>query len=485
MGNTQYNAPRPRRDTAANTPNGRNAAQTDFNADPNSVPNRAAASAGRKKTSATTAKSPRRKTPGQGTPVFEEPDIALRKKKPTVSPSPATADSRERDKARRKRKRRIVNVMRVRGGVDRPLLVVIVLLLCFGSIMVFSASNAYALHKYGDSYYYIKRQILFAAIGLAVMFGVSFMDYRIFQHFTVPVFLVVVVLLIITPIYGLAAGVARRWIIIAGVRFQPSELMKLALVMMLAWYYDRFEAKVNDRSNFMLSSQYSMFIPFGIVMGVCLLIMLENHFSCMIIMFLIGMSVMFVGGARKLWFGIGGASVGVLLVFAISLSSYARERVDVFLHPEKYSAQDEVWQTLQGLYAIGSGGLLGVGLGNSRQKHMFVSEPQNDFIFSIICEELGMVGALAVIALFILFVWRGLVVSMRAPNTYSKLVAFGITAKVAIQAVLNMGVVTGVLPNTGISLPFFSYGGTSLVVLLIEMGVLLAISRYSYEQNVT
>ena len=144
-----------------------------------------------------------------------------------------------------------------------------------------------------------------------------------------------------------------------------------------------------------------------------------------------------------------------------------------------------MWQTLQGLYAIGSGGLLGVGLGNSRQKHMFVSEPQNDFIFSIICEELGMVGALAVIALFILFVWRGLVVSMRAPNTYSKLVAFGITAKVAIQAVLHMGVVTGVLPNTGISLPFFSYGGTSLVVLLIEMGVLLAISRYSYEQNVT
>ncbi len=407
-------------------------------------------------------------------------DIPLRTKK---SQPDLTSLKKQKTKKSRGDLVKPSDVVRVRGGVDRPMLVIIVLLLCFGSVMVFSASYAYALHKYNDSYYYIKRQLLFAALGLAAMFVAIRFDYRWIRKITVPLFLGATALLIVTPIYGIAAGVAKRWIIIAGIRFQPSELMKLALVLILAWYFARYQRQITDYSNFVRSSIYGMGIPFAIVAFVCVLIALENHYSCMIIMFLIGMVVIFAGGARKLWFILGGAAAGILGAFAISLSSYARERVDVWLHPENYSAQDEVWQTLQGTYAIGSGGFLGVGLGNSRQKHMFVSEPQNDFIFSIICEELGFVGALAVITLFILFVWRGFVIALKAPDTFSSLVVIGITGKVAIQAILNICVVTGLLPNTGISLPFFSYGGTALVMLLGEMGILLCISRYSYEQN--
>ena len=207
--------------------------------------------------------------------------------------------------------------------------------------------------------------------------------------------------------------------------------------------------------------------------------MLENHFSGMIIMFLIGMIVIFAAGARKIWFIVAGSSAAIAAAIAISLSSYARERIDVWLHPENFSADDEVYQTLQGLYAVGSGGLFGTGLGNSRQKHLFVSQPQNDFIFSIICEELGFIGAIGVIALFILLVWRGVVIALRAPDTFSQLVVIGIVGKVAVQALLNIGVVTAVLPNTGISLPFFSYGGTALALQIAEMGIVLGISRYS------
>ncbi len=203
----------------------------------------------------------------------------------------------------------------------------------------------------------------------------------------------------------------------------------------------------------------------------------------MIIMFMIGMVVIFAGGARKIWFIIAGAVAAVGGGLVITLSEYARERVDVWLHPENYSAQNQVWQTLQGLYAIGSGGFLGVGLGNSRQKHLFVSEPQNDFIFSIICEELGFVGAVTVILLFVMFIWRGFVIALRAPDTFSSLLVAGIVGKVAIQAILNISVVTAMIPNTGISLPFFSYGGSALAMLLGEMGIILSISRYSYEQK--
>lgn len=389
----------------------------------------------------------------------------------------------------KKRKNRFVkpySLVRVRGGIDRPMLVIIIALLCFGLIMVFSASFAFALKSAQtghDSFYYIKRQGIFAIIGVAAMIGISFFDYRVFRRFTPAAFIVTVILLIAVPIYGRARGVASRWVEIGPISIQPTEIMKLVLVLFLANYMARHQDKITNYNDFWKSSIWGDFIPLGIIGVVDLLILLENHFSGLIIVSLIGMVVIFVGGARKFWFGAmaGAGGIGVLIV--IMFTDYARKRIDVFLHPENYSALDETWQTLNGLNAIGSGGVLGVGLGNSFMKYNYVSAPQNDFIFSIVCEELGLVGAAAVILLFALFVWRGFVIAMRAPDTFSSLVVIGITSKVAIQTILNIGVVTSMIPNTGISLPFFSYGGSALLLLLAEMGVILAISRYSYKED--
>ena len=375
------------------------------------------------------------------------------------------------------------DIIRIKGSFDRPMLIIVLILIGFGLIMVFSASYAYALSKTGDSLYYIKHQLAFAVLGVGAMIFMMNLDYRVIYRFTIPAFVITSILLVITPVYGLAAGVATRWIEIGGVRFQPSEIMKLVLVLFLARYYSIYEKPAHNYADFWQSSVYGLFIPAGFVLFVCLLIMLENHFSCMIIMFLIGMCVIFAAGARKFWFIIAGSSAAVAAVIAISFSGYARQRVDVWLHPENYSAQDEVYQTLQGLYAVGSGGLFGTGLGNSRQKHLFVSQPQNDFIFSIVSEELGFIGAVGLIALFVLLVWRGVVIALRTPDTFSQLVVIGIVSKVAIQALLNIGVVTAVLPNTGISLPFFSYGGTALAMQIAEMGIVLGISRYSRRQT--
>ena len=224
-------------------------------------------------------------------------------------------------------------------------------------------------------------------------------------------------------------------------------------------------------------------IPYAIVIFICVLIALEKHFSGVIILFLIGTCVIFTAGGQLTWlFGAAGI-FGSILLGVIMLVPYARARIDIWLHPENYSSQSETWQTIQGMNAVGSGGFFGVGLGNSLQKHMFVSQPQNDFIFAIICEELGFVGAVATICLFTAFIWRGVVIAQKAPDIFSKLVVVGIISKVGIQAVLNIAVVTNTIPNTGISLPFFSYGGSSLVMLLLEMGVVLSISRFSYKEN--
>lgn len=371
------------------------------------------------------------------------------------------------------------DIIRIKGSFDRPMLIIVLALIGFGLIMVFSASYVYALSKTGDSLFYIKRQLLFALLGILAMIFAMNVDYRTIYRFAAPAFIATSVLLVLTPLYGMAAGVATRWIDIGGIRFQPSEIMKLVLVLFLSRYFMIYEKAATNPNDKTQSSIYGLFVPGAYVLFVCVLIALENHFSCMIIMFSIGMVVIFVSGVRMFWFAVAGSVAAVAALIAIMFSSYARERVDVWLRPERYSTDDEVYQTLQGLYAIGSGGFLGTGLGNSRQKHLFVSQPQNDFIYTIVCEELGFVGAVGVIALFLLLIWRGCVIALRAPDTFSQLVVVGIIGKVAIQALLNIGVVTACLPNTGISLPFFSYGGTALAMQIMEMGIVLGISRYS------
>jgi cell division protein FtsW len=224
-------------------------------------------------------------------------------------------------------------------------------------------------------------------------------------------------------------------------------------------------------------------IPFGIIGVVCLVTLVEKHMSGTIILFSIGMVVIFVGKVSARWIG-ALIAVGIVgAVVMITSVGYTSDRIMAWLDPFKYEL-DEGWQIVQSLYAISSGGLFGVGLGNSTQKHMYLPEPQNDYIFAIICEELGFIGALVMFLMFGILIWRGIIVSRRAPDSFSRLVAIGITGKVAIQTILNVFVVTNLFPPTGISLPFFSYGGTALIFLLCEMGILLSISRYSYHNKV-
>ncbi len=375
------------------------------------------------------------------------------------------------------------DIVRIKSGIDRPFLVLVIIIVCFGAIMVFSASYPSALRYKNDSYYYIKRHLIYIAIGFVGMAIAARFDYRWLRKITIPVFVGTIALLVIVLAYGVASGKAQRWIQIGSFTIQPSEIMKFSLVILLALYVERNQNRITNYKNFKQSSAYGFFYPFFMISIVSLLVALEGHFSGTIIIFLIGMVVIFAAGARKIWFAIGGGSAAVVILVAILTVDYAKERIDLWLHPENYPITGKIWQTMQGLYAVGSGGLLGVGLGNSRQKHLYVSAPQNDFIFSIICEELGLIGAVLVILLFALLVWRGFVIALKAPDTYSSLVVIGIISQVAIQSILNIAVVTNLIPNTGISLPFFSYGGSSIIMLLGEMGIVLSISRYSYQQK--
>lgn len=377
------------------------------------------------------------------------------------------------------------NIVRIKTSPDRIMITLILVLLCLGTVMVFSASFPEASSRKDDSLWYIKRQLMFVVIGLIIMFAASWIPYRFYKKVTPHLYIVTLVLLVLVLVVGVAKGTAQRWIPIPGIPFtiQPSEIMKLSLVMMLAWYIEKYRDKINNKSNNRESFFHGVLVPGVFIAAACGLVLLEKHLSGTLIIVAIGMVVVFIGTSRPITamvtYAIAGLGAGAVFLLT---NSYAMERITAFTN-ENANVLDEKWQTTQGLLAIGSGGFLGVGLGNSRQKYSYVSEPQNDFIFTIWCEEMGFVGAVFLIALYLLFIWRGYIIAMRAPDTYSSLVAFGITSKVGIQALLNIGVVTDVLPNTGVALPFFSYGGTFLVILLAEMGVLLSISRHSYQKK--
>lgn len=384
----------------------------------------------------------------------------------------------------------ITDVYRVKGGVDRILLFTIIILVFFGTIMVFSASFATAYNlKSGDSFYYVKRHAAFAAFGLLAMFLASRVDYIHIRRLERPLFIITVILLLLVLVLGVKGSdsdeTIRRWLGVGGFTFQPSEVAKFSLIVTLATYFQRYEYVTKDLSNRKIAELYGSIFPFIITLFIAGLVVLEKHLSGFGIVFIIGVSLIFLSGAimKKVLMLIGGTvvlgGIGAMLV------GYTRERIDLWLHPENYPIDGKIWQTIQGLRAVGSGGVLGVGLGNSQQKYMYVSAPHNDFIFSIICEELGFVGALAVIILFCVLIWRGAVIASKAPDKFSFLLASGITIQVAIQAILNISVVTSLFPNTGISLPFFSYGGTSLLMLLGEMGVLLGVSRYTKDVSKT
>lgn len=360
----------------------------------------------------------------------------------------------------------------VSQGFDMPFLIILMLILVVGLISLFSASYAYSYYwNSGDSFFYIKRQLLFALLGVIVMLVVSTVDYHILHHLAIPLMVISYILLGVVLMLPSSIGV-HRWIRLPGLQFQPSEIAKFALILLFSHLIS-----INHKKMKTFSAGY---LPFILILGItCGLVFIEPHLSGTILLLGIGIIMMYVGGTRLLYLlgtlGMGGGAV----FYMIFVQGYEQDRINVWLDPiNAYIANsDEAWQTVQSLYAIGSGGLMGQGLGNSRQKHLFLPEPQNDFIFSVVCEELGFIGAVLIIILFALLVWRGITIGMKSPDKFGSMLAIGLTVQVGVQAIMNIAVVTNAIPNTGISLPFFSYGGTSLVMLLAQMGVVLSISR--------
>ena len=408
----------------------------------------------------------------------------MREKKNTLSAAPATVKNGGIVTYKKESEKEITpdDYRVVKSGVDSFLLFTILILLAFGLIMVFSASYADAETRYGDSFYFIKRQCAMVVIGLAAMVVASRFPISFYKRVAPITYIISVLLLLLVLILGSTGGGAQRWIELGPIRFQPSEIAKYSLVLTLAWYYATYHEKAFDAKDISKSNKYGTWIPLMIIGFICVLVMLEKHLSGIIIIGALGIMIMFASGIRiKLLMLLGGvAGVGVT-AFAL-LTDYTKRRIDIWQNPANYP-QDGGWQTLQGLRAIGSGGFFGLGLGNSRQKYSYVSQPQNDFIFTITCEELGFIGALVVIVLFAILVWRGIVIALRSPDRFCQIVAIGLSIKTALQVVLNIAVVTNSIPNTGISLPFFSYGGTAMIVQLVEMGTLLAISRYTIEKK--
>ncbi|WP_055667650.1 stage V sporulation protein E [Desnuesiella massiliensis] len=357
----------------------------------------------------------------------------------------------------------------VKGQVDFVLFSVILLLLAIGVIMVYSASSYISIYKEKDSMFYLKRQLLWAALGITAMFvGMSF-DYRKLKKFTVPLLIVCIPLLIAVFFFPDTNG-AYRWIRIGGASLQPSEIVKYAVVFYLAKSLDFKGEKVKDFF-------YGVF-PYLLVSGFYAgMILLEKNMSIASVIMIVTLIVLFVAGARAFHlFGIVTPALTALALFFIYSSDYRRARMLNFLNPWQDPAGNG-YQLIQSLLALGSGKILGLGLGQSRQKAYYMPEPHNDFIFSIIGEELGLVGCIFIITLFLVFIWRGIKVALEAKDTYGTLLATGITSIIAVQAMVNIAVVTGSMPVTGVPLPFISYGGSSLLFNMIAMGVLLNISR--------
>ncbi len=369
--------------------------------------------------------------------------------------------------------------------IDFILLVVIILLLSLGIIMVLSASAPSALSETGNSYTYVTKQAIFAVLGFGVMFFFSKFDYRIFKKFYWVIYWISVGILLLVLIPGLksSANGATRWINLGFMQFQPSELTKVGMIIFYAGYLSDHKNELRDFKKGFLKPLIFLIPPVAIAY------VFQNHLSVCLVMGAITCVMMIMAGCKLSHFILSGLSAGGLGGGALALflatkgqsagaESFRIDRILNFMDPWQ-DPTGTGWQAIQSLYAIGSGGLFGVGLGESKQKYLYIPEPQNDFIFSILAEELGFVGCTIVIILFALFIWRGILIAMKAPDMFSSLLATGITTLVMVQVVINIGVVTNSIPNTGMPLPFFSAGGTALVILMGMCGILLNISKSS------
>ena len=385
-----------------------------------------------------------------------------------------TAELPRKPQARRRKKFRIFS----KGeGLDLTFFLLVLAVLIIGLVMMFSASYPYAFHRYDDSYFFIKRQLIFALLGVAAMLGLSYFDYHHLHKFAAPalgVAWILMILVLIMPSSG-DGDEPKRWLELGVFRIQASEICKFALILFMANWGSIYYKKMRT-------------IKFGVLPGVvvltitALLLYLEPHYSGIVICALIVAFMMFLSGVPLFYFGIaGGAVAGIVVIMAVTGKlTYAMSRLDGWGQALEYTTPEmwqTTWQTRNSLYAIGSGGIWGLGLGQSRQKYMFLPEPQNDFVFAIVCEELGIIGAFLILALFGALVWRGIKICLRATDKFGTLLGVGLIAQIGLQVVLNILVITDFLPNTGISLPFFSYGGSSLVMLLAQMGIVMNISR--------
>lgn len=368
-------------------------------------------------------------------------------------------------------------VLVARGKVDVVFFSMVILLLTAGLVMLFSASYAFAYYYEGSSYAYISKQLKFAIIGVVGMYIISFIDYRWLAKFKIPwilygVSIAMLGLVLCLPVLDPNLPY-KRWLPLGFAQFQPSEIAKFAIIVLFAYLISKYYKK-------MKTFTFGILFFGGLLAVICALVVVEPHLSATILIFAIGALMMIVGGVKLKYVLIGGiGSVSaVALVIITGIVPYATKRLEYWINPWA-DATGSGYQTIQSLLAIGSGGLFGRGLGQSRQKYLWVPEPHNDFIFSIICEELGFIGGACVLLAFGLLVWRGVTIAMRAPDRFGAMLTIGIIFQVGLQAMLNIFVVTNMMPNTGISLPFFSYGGTALVMLLAQMGVVLSVSRSS------
>ena len=391
------------------------------------------------------------------------------------------------------KKKKASNIFFAKGGMDVTFFLLLMTIVTIGLVMLFSASYTYSYYnRNGDSTYIFRRQLLFTLLGLAGMYAISRIRYEYFRLAAiVGVFISVGLLLLVLVLPEYKPGF-KRWINLGFTTFQPSEIAKIGLILILAYLlekdYKSVTGKVPSDLIFRISNgkitvyqSFTKVILYGLLIIVFAgLVYLENHLSGTVLMLGIGIIMMFLGEVRYKWFVVAGGVLLVAVIFLVAnpqvLEKYAGERITAWLDKD-YDPTGARWQTNNSLYAIGSGGFLGTGLGQSKQKHLYVSEPQNDFIFSIVCEELGFVGASLIILLFALLVYRGIHIGLRANDRFGALLAMGISFQIGIQVALNIAVVSDLIPNTGISLPFFSAGGTSIFILLCEMGMLLSVSR--------
>ena len=378
-----------------------------------------------------------------------------------------------------------------RGPLDLPFLMLVLLLTAIGVIMMFSASYADALYNMDDPTYYFMRQGLFAIGGVVIMYIMSKINYQTLRWLSVFALVGSIILLIMVKIPGIGAsgGGANRWIRAIGPlpRWQPSEAAKLGVIL---YFSARLSKRNTEKKRHFDKRTYSghflelldrigflELVPYGVVLVIIAgLLLLQPHLSATILILAIGASILFAAGIKLGWFVAGGAFMTAALWLVINTTDYMADRIAIWQNPWT-DTQGDGYQIVQSLYAIGSGGLLGLGLGNSRQKFLYLPELQNDYVFPIVCEELGFIGAAMILLLFALLIIRGYWLALHARDRFGALLIVGITTQVAVQVFLNIGVVTNLIPPTGISLPFFSYGGTALVIQLVEMGIVLGVSR--------